>query len=117
MQLTRPTGPSLSAILNSDELCQAIMKHPEVIKQLAGYLPEKDQNAGMEKIIEHIRSPQFRQVIDVFNRALFQSPDAVCYSIGIRPTNQLLAGLYSGGSGDYLCTYLLFDSTQLHTHC
>jgi hypothetical protein len=100
MQLTHgPTGPSLSAILNSDALCQAIMKHPEVVKQLAGYLPEKDQNADMETIIQHIRSPQFRQAIDVFNRALYQSPDIVCYSIGIRPTNELLSSLYSGGSG------------------
>lgn len=100
----RSAGPNLSSVLNSDGVSTALRQHPEMIQQLIEHLPEGDKQADLETVIDHVRSPQFRQSIDAFYRALQQSPEAVCYSIGIRPTTDLLTKIYSG-SGELSSSY------------
>lgn len=104
MQAPQVRGPGLTAILNSDAVGSALRRHPEVVKELVEHLPENDKNADLETVIQHIRSPPFRQSVEAFTRALYQSPEAVLYSIGITPTNALLASLYSG-TGEYLSKF------------
>jgi len=72
------------------------MKHPEVASQLAEHLPEAHKNANIGQVCEHVRSSQFRQSVEVFNKALVtgQLADALCPSLGIDPR---CANPYYGG--------------------
>lgn len=62
-------GPFLQHILNTDTVCHALMKHPEMATELAQYLPDGTAS-DVESVCEHIRSAQFQSAVSMFNHAL-----------------------------------------------
>ena len=100
-----PRGPDLTSILNPTFVIPALLKHPDVAKELTEHLPEADKNGDIQKVCDHVRSSQFRQSVEVFNKALVtgQLADALCPSLGLDPA---CANPYLGG-GEYRSTHHL----------
>jgi len=60
---------SLGDVVDVDRIiASGLFDHPEIVAELSKYLPEGPVSAANLK--EHIRSPQFRQAVNMFNSAL-----------------------------------------------
>ena len=62
----------LDQILSSDALNDIMKRHPNILarEELFTNLPEGDNDKSHQTLLSHIRSPQFRQTLDVFSSAL-----------------------------------------------
>ena len=62
----------LEQILSSEALCEAIRRHSSLVgrDELFSNLPEGDNDRSLQTLLSHVRSPQFRQTLDVFSTAM-----------------------------------------------
>lgn len=73
-RITTAPQPTLTDVLNTQEvLATGALQNPDVLAELQKYLPESESNS----VIQTLRSPQFRQMVDHLNHVLSQSPQAL----------------------------------------
>lgn len=82
-------------VLSPDLVCAAVERHgQDFVRQLAEYLPEGTIQ-DVRSLCQHIRSPQFRQTIQIFNNALVTGQlEGLMPSFGLNP---IVANPYYGG--------------------
>lgn len=71
-QRERKQTIALEHVLQSDAINEIIKRHPSILNrdELFANLPEGDDDRSAQTLLSHIRSPQFRQTLDVFGSAM-----------------------------------------------
>jgi hypothetical protein len=82
-------------VLSTDAVCAAAQRHGDYfIRQLAEHLPDGSAQ-DIRSLCDHIRSPQFQQMTQVFHNALVTGQlEGVMPSFGLNP---IVASPYYGG--------------------
>ncbi len=82
-------------VLNSDLVAAAVQRHGDhFVQQLSEHLPEGNA-LNVQRLCEHVRSPQFQQMTQVFNNALVTGQlEGLMPSFGLNP---IVANPYYGG--------------------
>jgi hypothetical protein len=91
-QGTKTNSLGLSSVLNSDRVCSAIEKNPDVVHELIKHLPEGTK-PNVFDVCQHVRSPQFQETIRTIEVALRNGQlSGFMQSLGLDPNLGLLGG-------------------------
>ncbi|KAG2379620.1 hypothetical protein C9374_006737 [Naegleria lovaniensis] len=88
---------ALEHVIQSDAINEIIKKHPSILNrnELFSNLPEGDNDRTAQSLLSHIRSPQFRQTLDVFSSAMSTGQlSGLMRDFGLDPS---VADPFSGG--------------------